>query len=483
MELSHKVYIHFNKNVNYPLLPPFGPGSMFPEYPFSETSLSREENGVYSAVRICLNNMGLDQKSFGTSHWNPFGCFIKPGNRVLIKPNMVNHYHSLGHTMDCLITHGSVIRAICDYVIIALKGHGRITIGDAPIQEADFSEITAINGTKALINFYSDNVKNIDLEVVDFRRTIAVTNKMGHIIKIRKQKNIDFQTIEMGKLSMFKNVESRKFVAPNYPENIMQIYHKNSSHRYVVPDCLLQADVIINLPKPKTHRFAGITGAMKNFIGVTSIKENLPHYSRGSVNGNGDEYPASHILKKIVGDISNVIAKMAYSNKYIASLPLYILRKILLMPIDQKKEIFKGMWYGNDTIWRTTVDINRIVYYADKTGAITNTPQRIIFTIMDGIVAGEGQGPLEPTPKHTGVLMAGFNPFAIDLVLSSVMKFNYRLIPLLSQCPKELGKIDSNQLIINSNIETWHRKSIEDIIIKNGFKPALGWEILLNKGL
>ncbi len=424
--------------------------------------------------------MGFDKNAFGISNWNPFGDFIKPYDHVLIKPNMVKHYHALGYPMDCLITHGSVIRSVCDYVIIALRGHGRITIGDAPIQGADFSRVIEINGTRALIKFYRSYFKEIEFELFDFRKTIAVVNNMGYITKVRTQKNIGSQSIDLGNQSMFKDVDHRKFRVADYPGWLMEKYHKNGRHCYLVPDRLLEADIIINLPKAKTHRFAGITGAMKNFIGVNSIKENLPHFSKGSLHDNGDEYPKNHILKKIVEDISDVIAKMAYSNKYIASLPLYALRKFFLTFIHQKKKIFKGMWYGNDTIWKTIVDINRIVYYADKTGTITNNPQRIIFTIMDGIVAGEGQGPLEPEPKHAGVLILGFNPFAIDMALSAIMKFNYRLIPLLNQCPKELGKIDPDQLIINSNVEKWHRRSIGDIVLENGFKPASGWEILLN---
>ena len=37
---------------------------------------------------------------------------------------------------------------------------------------------------------------------------------------------------------------------------------------YCISEACLEADVIINLPKPKTHRKAGFTGALKNMIGV-----------------------------------------------------------------------------------------------------------------------------------------------------------------------------------------------------------------------
>jgi uncharacterized protein (DUF362 family) len=41
----------------------------------------------------------------------------------------------------------------------------------------------------------------------------------------------------------------------------------------------LQADVFINLPKPKTHKRAGITGAMKNLVGIIDIDGLLGIYA------------------------------------------------------------------------------------------------------------------------------------------------------------------------------------------------------------
>ena len=60
------------------------------------------------------------------------------------------------------------------------------------------------------------------------------------------------------------------------------------------------------------------------------------------------------------------------------------------------------------------------------------------------------------------------------------MKLNHHAIPLFSNCPVELGKLESGQVIINSNNEKWHRALLKDIVIENGFKPASGWEILFN---
>jgi hypothetical protein len=83
-----------------------------------------------------------------------------------------------------------------------------------------------------------------------------------------------------------------------------------------------------------------------------------------------------------------------------------------------------GNWHGNDSAWRMTADLAKILYFADRTGKLCDTPQRQIFSIVDGIVAGERSGPLEPKPKACGCLVAGANPFAVDLVTTRLMGFN-----------------------------------------------------------
>src|SRR5208283_2541819 len=53
---------------------------------------------------------------------------------------------------------------------------------------------------------------------------------------------------------------------------------------------VLDADLLINLAKMKTHEKAGLTGAMKNLVGVNGHKEFLPHHIKGSYFSGGDSY-------------------------------------------------------------------------------------------------------------------------------------------------------------------------------------------------
>jgi hypothetical protein len=95
------------------------------------------------------------------------------------------------------------------------------------------------------------------------------------------------------------------------------------------------------------------------------------------------------------------------------------------------------MWYGNDTLWRTLLDINRTVFYSDKEGNIRDTVQRRYFCLMDGIVGGERDGPISCDPITPGVLMAGHNPVAFDVVGSTLMGFDIDKIPLVKRAMEQ----------------------------------------------
>jgi len=70
--------------------------------------------------------------------WNPLGTIIKPGQTVLLKPNFVLSFNSSGDDLFAVVTHPSILRAIVDYVYLALKGIGRIVIADAPQMDCNW---------------------------------------------------------------------------------------------------------------------------------------------------------------------------------------------------------------------------------------------------------------------------------------------------------------------------------------------------------
>ena len=88
----------------------------------------------------------------------------------------------------------------------------------------------------------------------------------------------------------------------------------------------------------------------------------------------------------------------------------------------------EGNWYGNDTIWRSIVDVNNILFFADKNGRMHSKQQRKYITIIDGIIGMQKEGPLEGIPMSSGLLVGGSHPTAVDAVASQLMGFDYHKI-------------------------------------------------------
>jgi hypothetical protein len=150
----------------YPAEPPFNPSTAYPEYPWGDKG---PENYVYDGVREMFHLQQLDEANYGMSSWNPLGHIIKPGNRVIIKPNFYRESH-WGRQSEWkqIITHGSVIRAVLDYVLIALKNDGEVYICDGPQLDSDWEEIVRRTGVGSVVE-YCSRKSEVPVHLLDLR--------------------------------------------------------------------------------------------------------------------------------------------------------------------------------------------------------------------------------------------------------------------------------------------------------------------------
>jgi hypothetical protein len=91
----------------------------------------------------------------------------------------------------------------------------------------------------------------------------------------------------------------------------------------------------------------------------------------------------------------------------------------------------EGSWYGNDTVWRTCLDLQRILCYATPDGNLVPKPQRRLISITDAIIAGEREGPLAPTPISAGFVTGAMNAPAAEWVHARLMGFDPCKIPVI----------------------------------------------------
>src|SRR5262252_8252886 len=165
MTIEGTVAVHRDAG-RYADRPPYHPDQCYPEYLFGSAATG-EQNPAYTAVRHALAM--LFPSDFGASSWNPLGEIVRPGDTVVLKPNLICDLHETrGDDVVSMITHGSVIRATLDYVAIALRGRGRILIADAPQCDASFERLLLFTGLRVIQDFYRSH-SSVNVDVVDLR--------------------------------------------------------------------------------------------------------------------------------------------------------------------------------------------------------------------------------------------------------------------------------------------------------------------------
>lgn len=463
------------ERIKYPDLNGFRPSQQYPEYIFNE--ISEEKNYVYDGVREIFHLLGYDKENYGKKTWNPLSELIHPGDNVLIKPNMVRERNFSGEGEECLYTNPSIIAAVIDYCLIALNGSGSIIVGDAPVQSCDFETLIRESGYINLIDFYAD--KGINIELKDFRGQKYIEKDLvsgRYELKKRECK------VDLDENSEFTICDdNRKYRITDYDPRAMQRHHNGKEHEYYIASEVLNADVIINVPKPKSHRKAGITVSMKNMIGTVSRKECLPHHTSGSAEEGGDEYLKKNIFKKMQSAMIDCCMEFKQEEKNIRAGICAMFAKMCGGISKFDGDFYsEGSWYGNNTISRTISDVNKIIKYADKNGNICDESQRKIFIIADMVICGEKEGPLLPTPKKVGLIAAGENTVLFDEAICMLMGFEPKKIPTIQQAKGLKEKYNlgvKNEWQFVSNDQEYNRKSKKDINKRNSlnFIPSKGW--------
>jgi hypothetical protein len=225
---------------------------------------------------------------------------------------------------------------------------------------------------------------------------------------------------------------------------MMQEAHAPGVHKYCIAKEFFDADIVISLPKIKTHQKTGITGALKNLVGINGDKDFLPHHRIGGAKRGGDCYP----------DGSNLTywAELALdeANRRQGKKSFWYWQKLasvlwrLSMP-GPEHQMAAG-WYGNDTTWRMVLDLNMIAEFGRADGSIAPERQRYIFSLCDGIIAGQGDGPLQPVPHPLGVISFSNDSALNDRAIALMMEFDPKKLPLLKNSNPES---DSNSISLN----------------------------------
>jgi uncharacterized protein (DUF362 family) len=377
---------------------------------------------VRALVHDALVQFGLGK----TNPQVPLGDLIEPGMTVLLKPNWVLHRNEGGGSMDCMVTHPAIIEAVLEEVVLARPG--RVILGDAPVQACHFHSLVS----SAWIDSLRSKCR-IPLDVVDFRRhQLRGEDIEGGVITGGRREE-DYVLFDLGSDSLLEPITGagRRFRVTQYDHRALAETHRPGRHQYLLCREAFAADVVLNLPKLKTHRKAGLTGALKNLVGMNGNKDYLPHHRVGGSLSGGDCYPGVSPIKRLAEFCLDRANRNINGDGY--GRWSRRARRLLRGRGAYADVELEGGWHGNDTTWRMALDLNRLLLYGRADGTLADVPLRRVFSLTDAVIAGQGEGPLASEPLRLGaVTFAASSAFA-DLVHCALFQFDPRRIPLVRE--------------------------------------------------
>lgn len=452
----------------------YSPSTKYPEY--RHQHIASRPNWVYDAVRRIFAQASLDSERFGSPEWNPLGCFIPAGSTVFVLCNFVTHRHCNEDQQSFFAkcTHGSILRAVVDYVLIAIGNKGKVRFGNAPLQSCRWESVLRDTGADRVIAFFED--RNISVSALDLRNFVAERNLLGGVRDVEERGGKNVVEIDLGRASLLSvfDEDKPKFRVTDYDPGRTETYQNPNRHVYAINQAILESDTIFSVPKLKTHEKVGITCALKGMVGTIACKDSLAHHRSGPPCRGGDEYPTDSRFLQFLSEFHDGTYRFRRSGSKFRKLIDMNLRRIA----RKCGQTLGGAWHGNDTAWRMTLDIARIVTYADKCGTLCATPQRLHLALVDGVIAGEGNGPLAPIPVQSGKLLFSDDLVLLDQACCAVMGFDANSIPLIREAAKlqELPLCNPDTLSGTAFVND-SRVTLPDISLActHVFKPPPGW--------
>jgi hypothetical protein len=206
-------------------------------------------------------------------------------------------------------THGSVLCPVLDYAMVAAGKPELVSFGSAPIQACDFSRVTEETGARAVAEFYRGR-GYAEIGPHDLRLLVSRWSRFGALLKTEVGDPTEAVEVDLGRSSLLDEFfvatggKCQVRVGDYAPAETMS-FHGPGRHVYVLNRRVLQADVIISVPKLKTHEKVGLTCALKGTVGTIARKECLAHHRLGAPGRGGDEYPRETLLRDLASYLND----------------------------------------------------------------------------------------------------------------------------------------------------------------------------------
>jgi uncharacterized protein (DUF362 family) len=351
------------------------------------TPYNLEVNPAYSFVWETVEKLRLGSPA------NPLDDIINVGDTVLIKPNWVDF-------SPATFTRPEVVRPLIDMAIAA--GATTIYIGDGGGNLAVTDNVINNAGYAQMVSDLTLNHPGITIQTVNLNSLQYGWHwiKLGNNSSFAGSGYTNYDLATPGGTTLYK----QKYYSTPDPQGLNP--NGETLGWYAVNDKILSADVIINVPKMKTHQCMIATLSVKDLVGCAL----------------GCTYDET------VSDCGPRIAHHKTSGQ--------------------------DWYFNNDVFWRAILDINKIILYGAQNGTLQPAPQRKCLNVIDGIEAmEESQDPSSGgTSYDRNVILASVDPVAIDAVGCRVMGYDYRVIPSISNADSDsvhpVGTNDPHNILV-----------------------------------
>lgn len=361
-----------------------------------------ERSLVYALVARAL--MLLNPSSLE----NPLQGLIRPGDTVVIKPNWCSQ-----HKFPFPITHPSVVFPLVEFAVKA--GAARVNIVEAPMtlpRGCNWFWSPAFVGGHDLAERIRERHAGTEVSFVDGNDDEFLWVDVGGASELLPldPRILDHDGHTGFEKNMFFDVtDSRGYNPRKYRPGLAAIARS-----------YLECDVFINAPKLKTHGYAGITAALKNLMGL-NLRSTIHRMDLDAFRAYEARPDFADCRESPMRDIPHFDRTKLGDWKW-------------------------GSWGsvesnyhagpGNDVLWRTLADLNKIILYAAPDGTMRDRPTRRYLSVVDGIVGTDKTGPITDSLVRSGCIVAGRDPVRVDAVSAYIMGWDPLALNLITDCSR-----------------------------------------------
>ena len=411
---------------------------------------------------------------------------LKDSNRdrlIVVKPNWVQQSHEFNPAIwEPVITHPTLIEAVVACIGEHAVGECTVSICDGPHAYADFRQILDRGGLLGRVARLRQRFPKLRIEVLDLRREICIRGKEQVILKVLRNPDDPrgYVAVNLGRASHFSGFAGEgHYYGADADTAEVRKHHHGDIQEYLFSGTVMSCDLFINLPKVKTHKKTGITCSLKNLVGVNGNKNWLPHHTEGTPSQGGDEFMDGQWYGGLERLLKQSGQRLVLRCPSLLGAAFAVARKCGKLTLgDSDATVRNGNWEGNDTCWRMVLDLNRALLYGRPDGSLSEGHSKAYVSIADGIIGGEGNGPLCPDPVNSGFLAAGTDPAAVDLVVTRLVGIDPDKLPMLRQsfkvCKYPLARgLPEDVKVFDCDNGTL-RRALDYSAVK-AFEPHFGW--------